>query len=145
MHKLQARCAALGIEAAWLQLQLFDMMVDSVLSHVWRTQVAAVAARSAAGSAVSVAEKLHFSHLRRLLGVWQGTPNAVLAETLERLRWLQLAARLWNRSLAAPPVSLLSQALHASITLATDPGSRSAACQPWAQQLATGMAAVGTS
>ena len=146
MHKLQARSAELGIEAAWLRLRLFDMMVDSVLSYgsaVWGTQLAAVAARSPAGSASSAAEKLHLSYLRRLLGVRQSTPNAVvLAETGERplwLRWLQRAAGMWNRALAAPPGSLLGQALSASITLAKAPGSRTPARQPWAQQLAAGL------
>lgn len=53
------------------------------------------------GSTACAAERLHLGFLKHLLGVRQGTPNAVvLAETDERplwSRWLRWAARLWNR------------------------------------------------
>ncbi len=82
-----------------------------------------------------------------MLGVRQGTPNAVvLAETGQRplwAQWLLQAARLWNCALAAPPDSLLRQAVLASTAMAAEPGSRSPAHQPWAQQLASALAAVG--
>jgi hypothetical protein len=81
MHKMQAKCAALGLEAARLRLQLFGMMVDSVLSYgsaVWGTQLSAVAAHSEKGGAGSKAEKMHISYLRRQLGVRDSTPNAVV-------------------------------------------------------------------
>jgi len=150
LHKMQAKCAALGVEAAQLRLQLFTMMVDSVLSYgsaVWGTQLAAAAASNPAGSTGCAAEKLHIRYLRRQLGVRQGTPTAVvLAETAERplwLRWLLRSVRLWNKALAAQPESLLRQAANASILLALAPGSRTASRQSWAQQLAAGLAAVG--
>jgi hypothetical protein len=47
MHKMQAKCAALGLEAAQLQRQLCGTMVGSVLSYgspVWDTQLSEVAA-----------------------------------------------------------------------------------------------------
>ena len=149
LHNCRARCAALGIEAASAQLQLFSSLVDSVLSYgaeVWGLQLAAKAA-SGNGSTGCAAERLHLSFLRHMLGVRQGTPNAVvLAETGERplwARWLLRAARLWNRALAAPPDSLLRQAVLASTASAAEPGSRSPARQPWVQQLAAALAAVG--
>lgn len=149
LHSCRARCAALGIESAPVQLQLFSTMVDSVLSYgaeVWGPQLVAKAA-GGCGSAGCAAEKLHLSFLRHLLGVRQGTPNAVvLAETGQRplwMRWLLRAARLWNRALAEPPDSLVRQAVAASAAQAAEPGSRGPARQPWAQQLAAGLAAVG--
>ena len=149
VHNCRARCAALGIEAASAQLQLFGSLVDSVLSYcaeVWGPQLAAKAA-SGNGNTFCAAERLHLSFLRHMLGVRQGTPNAVvLAETGQRplwARWLLRATRQWNRALAAPPDSLLRQAVLASTALAAEPGSRSLARQPWAQQLAATLAAVG--
>jgi hypothetical protein len=89
---------------------------------------------------------MHISYLRRQLGVRQGTPNAdFLAETGERplwLRWLQRAAPHWNSAFAAQPDSLLRQAVAATMLLAQAPGSRTVARQPWAQQLASTLAAV---
>ena len=70
----------------------------------------------------------------------------VLAETGERplwARWLLRAARLWNQALAAREGSLLRQALAASTALAAATGGRQPARQPWAQQLAAGLAAAG--
>ena len=124
LHNSRARCAALGIEAARVQLRLFSTMVDPVLSYgaeVWGMQLAAKAAASG-GSTGCAAERLHMSFLRCLLGVRQGTPNAVvLAETGERplwVRWLLRATRLWNRALAAEDDCLLRQAVTASAALA---------------------------
>jgi len=149
LHNCRARCAALGVEAAPIQLQLFSTMVDSVLSfgaEVWGTQLAAKAA-AGNGSTGCAPEVLQLSFLRQLLGVRQGTPNAVvLAETGERPlwhRWLLRAAKLWNRALAQPPSSLLRQAVTASVALAGAPGTRPLARQSWAEQLAVGLAAVG--
>ena len=100
LHNCRARCAALGIEAASAQLQLFSSLVDSVLSYgaeVWGPQLAAKAP-CGTGSTGCKAERLHLSFLRHMLGVRQGTPNAVvLAETGERplwARWLLRAAWL---------------------------------------------------
>lgn len=147
MHSCRARCAALGIEAASVHLRLFSIMVDSVMSYgaeVWGVQLVAKAA-AGSGSAGSAAERLQLSYLRQLLGVRQGTPNAVvLAETGEQplwQRWLRRAAKLWNRALEQPQDSLLRQALVASCSQAD--GSQTAARKPWAEQLAAGMAAVG--
>jgi hypothetical protein len=130
-------------------LRLFSIMVDSVLSfgaEVWGTQLAAKAAASN-GSTGSAPEVLHLSFLRQLLGVRQGTPNAVvLAETGERPlwhRWLVRATKLWNRACSQPHSSLLRQAVVASAALAAAPGSRPLARQSWAEQLATGLAAAG--
>jgi hypothetical protein len=149
LHNCRARCAALGVEAAPVQLKLFGTMVDSVLSfgaEVWGTQLAAKAA-AGNGSTGCAPEVLQLSFLRQLLGVRQGTPNAVvLAETGERPlwhRWLLRAAKLWNRTLAQPPSSLLRQAVTASVALAGAPGTRPLARQSWAEQLAVGLAAVG--
>ena len=44
---------------------------------------------------------------------------------------------------AAPPNSLLQQVVLASTSLVAEPGSRSLARQPWGQQLAAPLAAVG--
>jgi hypothetical protein len=149
MHKCRARSAALGIEAAPVQLQLFSSLVDSVLSYgagVWGMQLAARAA-AGHGSTGCTAEALQLGYLRRMLGVRQGTPNAVvLAETGERplwMRWVLRAARLWNCALGAERGSLLRQAVEASAALALAPGSRQPAQQPWAQQLAAALTAVG--
>ena len=149
LHNSRARCAALGIEAPRVQLRLFSALVDSVLSYgseVWGMQLAARAA-AGSGSTGCAAEKLHLSFLRNLLGVRQSTPNAVvLIETGERplwARWLQRAARLWNRALATEPGSLVRRALLASTALATTPCSHQPARQSWAQQLAAGLAAAG--
>ncbi|KAL4859077.1 Retrovirus-related Pol polyprotein from type-2 retrotransposable element R2DM [Chlorella vulgaris] len=129
MHSCNARCAALGVEAAPLQLRLFSTMVDAVLSYG------------------SEAERLHLAHLRRLLGVRQGTPTAVvLAEAGERplwQRWVLRAVKLWNLAVTAEQSSLLWQAMTASVALAVAPGHRIPARQPWAQQLAAALAAMG--
>jgi hypothetical protein len=149
LHNSRARCAALGIEAPRVQLRLFSTLVDSVLSYgaeVWGVQLAAKAA-AGIGSTGCEAERLHLSFLRQLLGVRQGTPSAVvLAETGEQplwARWVLRAVRLWNKALAVEEGSLLRQAAFASVGLAAAEGSRQAARQPWAQQLAAAMAAVG--
>lgn len=149
------RCAALGVAAAAVRLQLFTTMVDSVLSfgsEVWAVQLVAAAAGGGSGSggrcsSGSLAEALHLGHLRRLLGVRQATPNAaVLAETGEQplwVRWLRRAARLWNRLLAEPAGSLLRRALDTSLQLAMEAPSTPLARRSWAAQLAAAMAAVG--
>ena len=70
----------------------------------------------------------------------------MLAETGERplwARWLQKAARLWNKALAAEESSLLRRATAASALPAAAPGAQPWARQSWAQQLASGPAAVG--
>lgn len=143
MHNCRARCAALDIEAPRAQLQLFSTMVDSVLSYgaeVWGVRLAAKAAATGGGSTGCTCEKLHLSFLRHLLGVRQSTPNAVvLAETGERplwARWLQKAARLWNKALAAEESSLLRRAVAATALPAAAPGA-----QPWARQSCMGTAA----
>ena len=91
MHSCQARSAALGIEAAPVQLQLFSTMVDSVLSYgaeAWGVQLAP----RPQGSTGCAAGTLHLNYLRRRLGARQGTPNAAaLVECGERplrLRWV---------------------------------------------------------
>ncbi|KAI3436045.1 hypothetical protein D9Q98_002102 [Chlorella vulgaris] len=70
MHSCNARCAALGVEAAPLQLRLFSTMVDAVLSYgseVWGMQLAAAsAAGKPSSTAGSKAERPHLAHLRRL-------------------------------------------------------------------------------
>lgn len=123
-------------------------MVDSVLSYgaeVWGLQLAAQAAASPHGNSNNAAEKLQLSFLRRLLGVRQGTPNAVLLAEAGHsplwLSWLRRAARLWNKILAEQPGSLLRQTLAASIQLAAV--TQQSARQSWAAQLAAGMAAIG--
>ena len=92
-------------------------------------------------------ERLHLAYLRRLLGVRQGTPNAVvLAEAGERplwQRWLLRAVKLWSLGVAAEQNSLLPQAVKASAALAAAPGQRNPAAVPWAQQLAAALAATG--
>ena len=150
LHDCRARCAALGVESAPSQLRLFSALVDSKLSYgaeVWGMQLAAKAAAAGGGGTRCATEKLHLGYLRQLLGVRQSTPNAVvLAETGERplwTRWLLRATRLWNRALAAPEGSLLRQAVMTSAALATAPGSRTPARQPWAQQLAAALIAAG--
>ncbi|KAI3436385.1 hypothetical protein D9Q98_002439 [Chlorella vulgaris] len=151
MHSCNARCAALGVEAAPLQLRLFSTMVDAVLSYgseVWGMQLAAAsAAGKTSSTAGSKAERLHLAHLRRLLGVRQGTPTAVvLAEAGERplwQRWVLRAVKLWNLAVTAEQSSLLWQAMTASVALAVAPGHRIPARQPWAQQLAAALAAIG--
>lgn len=50
---------------------------------------------------------------------------------------------LRNRACTQPTSSLLRQAVVASATLAAAPGSRPMARQSWAEQLATGLAAIG--
>ena len=86
-------------------------------AEVWGPQLAARAA-SGNGSSGCAAYLLHLSFLHHMLGVRQVTPDAVmLAETGERplwAGWLLRAARLWHREMAAPPDSLLRQALLAS-------------------------------
>ena len=148
MHNCRARCAELGIESAAVQLRLFGVMVDTVLSYgaeVWGVQLATKAACSSAGNAGSAAEKLQLSYLRHLLGVRQGTPNAVvLAETGEAplwQRWLRRAAKFWNKLLAEEEGSLVHMALQASIRLAGS-GAAPPARQSWAAQLAAGMTAL---
>jgi hypothetical protein len=151
MHNSNARCAALGVEAAPLRLRLFSIMVDSVLSYgseVWGMQLAAAGAAGCSSSpAGSRPERLHLAYLRRLLGVRQGTPNAVvLAEAGERplwQRWLLRSVRLWNTAVAAEQSSLLRRAVAASAAMAAAPGHRNPAAQPWAQQFAAALAAIG--
>ena len=150
LHDCRARCAALGVESAPAQLRLFSALVESKLScgaEVWGMQLAAKAAAAGGGSTRCAAEKLHLGYLRQLLGVRQSTPNAVvLAETGVRplwARWLLRTTRLWKRALAAPEDSLLRQAVMTSAALATAPGSRTSARQPWAQQLAAALIAAG--
>ncbi|KAI3432470.1 hypothetical protein D9Q98_004019 [Chlorella vulgaris] len=151
MHSCNARCAALGVEAAPLQLRLFSTMVDAVLSYgseVWGMQLAAASATGKTSStAGSKAERLHLAHLRRLLGVRQGTPTAVvLAKAGERplrQRWLLRAVKLWNLAVTAEQSSLLWQAMTASVALAVAPSHRIPARLPWAQQLAAALAAMG--
>ncbi|KAL4854747.1 hypothetical protein ACK3TF_004665 [Chlorella vulgaris] len=130
---------------------LFSSLVDAVLSYgseVWGMQLAAAsAAGKTSSTAGSTAERLHLAHLRRLLGVRQGTPTAVvLAEAGERplwQRWLLRAVKLWNLAVTAEHSSLLWQAMTASVSLAVVPGNRIPARQPWAQQLAAALAAMG--
>ena len=148
MHNCRARCAELGIESTAVQLRLFSIMVDSVLSYgaeIWGVQLAAKAATSSSCNTNSAAEQLQLGYLRQLLGVRQSTPNAVvLAETGEAplwQRWLRRAAKFWNKALAAAEGSLVRQALQASIQLAAN--NMQPARQSWAAQLAAGLAAVG--
>ncbi|KAL4858040.1 hypothetical protein ACK3TF_001993 [Chlorella vulgaris] len=149
--QLQRSVCALGVEAAPLQLRLFSTMVDGVLSYgseVWGMQLAAAgAAGKTSSTAGSTAERLHLAHLRRLMGVWQGTPTAVvLAEASERplwQRWLLRAVKLRNLVVTAEHSSLLWQAMTASVSLAVAAGNRIPARQPWAQQLAAALAAMG--
>jgi hypothetical protein len=79
MHSCTALCAALGLEAAPLQLRLFSTMVDAVLSYGSEMSGMQLAAASAAGKASSAvgskAGRLHLALLRRLLWVRQGTPT----------------------------------------------------------------------
>ncbi|KAL4857864.1 hypothetical protein ACK3TF_001848 [Chlorella vulgaris] len=132
MHICNVRCAALGVEAAPLQLRLLNTMVDAVLSYgseVWGMQLAAAsAAGKTSSTAGSKAERLHLAHLWRLLGVRQGTPTVVvLAEAGERplwQRWLLRAAELWNLAVTAEQSSVLWQAMTASVALAVAPGHR---------------------
>ncbi|KAI3436751.1 hypothetical protein D9Q98_006163 [Chlorella vulgaris] len=126
-------------------------MVDGVLSYgseVWGMQLAAAsAAGKTSSTAASKAERLHLAHLRRLLRVRQGTPTAVvLAEAGERplwQRWVLRAVKLWNLAVTAEQSSLLWQAMTASVALAVAPGHRIPARQPWVQQLAAALAAMG--
>ena len=87
MYNCCARSAVLRIAAAPLQLRLFSADINSVLlygAEEWGMQLVAKAA-AGCGSTGCAAEKLRLGHLRRLLGVHQGTPSAVvLAETGER-------------------------------------------------------------
>ncbi|KAI3432723.1 hypothetical protein D9Q98_004265 [Chlorella vulgaris] len=139
MHSCDAQCATPGVEAAPLRLRLFSTMVGAVLSYgseVWGMQLAAAsAAGKTSSTAGSKAERLHLAHLRRLLGARQGTPTImVLAEAGERplrQRWLLLAVKLRNFT------------VQQSIALAVAPGRRIPARQPWAQQLAAALAAMG--
>jgi hypothetical protein len=75
---LQRSVSSLGVEATPLQLRLFSTTVDAVLSYgseVWGMQLAADnAAGKTSSTAGSKAERLHLAHLRRLVGVRQGTP-----------------------------------------------------------------------
>jgi hypothetical protein len=74
------------------------------------------------------AERLHLAHLRRLLGVRQGTPTAVvLTETGVRplwQRWLLRAVKLWKLAVTAEQSSLLWQAMTAGVALTVAPGHR---------------------
>jgi hypothetical protein len=70
----------------------------------------------------------------------------VLAEAGERplwQRWVLRAVKLWNLAVTAEQSSLLWQAMTASVALAVAPGHRIPARQPWAQQLAAALAAMG--
>jgi hypothetical protein len=70
----------------------------------------------------------------------------VLAEASERplwQRWLLRAVKLRNLAVTAEHSSLLWQAMTASVSLAVAPGNRIPARQPWAQQLAAALAAMG--
>lgn len=144
LHKCNARCAELGVQAAPLRMRLFSSMVDSVLSYgaeVWGLQLAARAAASG-GSTGCPAQRLHLAFYRMQLGVSQATPAAVvLAEAGERplwMRWLQRGSRLLSRCLQAAEGSLLQRALTASCRLAAGGAQRS-----WAAQLQAGLEAVG--
>ena len=127
MHSCRARSAALGIEAAPVQLQLFSTMVDSVLSYgaeVWGMQLAAKAAawqhRLCSGHAPprqpAAASRCAARHAQRGCA---GRMRRALW-----LRWVMRAARLWNHALAADQGSLLRQTVTASAALALAPGSR---------------------
>jgi hypothetical protein len=144
LHRSNARCAELGVEAAPLRMRLFSTMVDSVLSYgaeVWGIQLAAAAA-GGSGSTGCRAQRLHLAFLRMQLGVSQATPvPVVLAEAGERplwMRWLQRSVRLLGRCLEAAEGSVLRRALKASCLVAATGGQRS-----WAAQLQAAMGAVG--
>ena len=81
----ESRCEELGLEAARLLLLLYPVLVDSTLSYaaaVWAPGPAAAAVAhpvvGSGGAALSEAELQHLRHLRRLLGLPQGTPTAVV-------------------------------------------------------------------
>lgn len=94
------------------------------------------------GAQLSEAEKQHLRHLRRLLGLPQRTPTAVvLAEAGQPplyINWLAATARLWNDLIQWPADSLPGRALRASIQLAADSADSAGqpvAQLPWAAQL----------
>jgi hypothetical protein len=114
------------VEAAPLQLQLFNTKMEAVLSYgseVWGMQLAAASAAGKFSSTTgSKAAQLHLAHFWCLLGVRQGTQAAVVpAEAGERplwQRWLLRAVQLWAMAVTAEQSSLLLQAVTASVALA---------------------------
>ena len=150
----EGRLAELGLEAARLLLQLYSVFVDTTLSYaaaVWAPGLAAAAAArpvvGGGGPAQCEAELLQLRHLRRLLGLPQRTPTAVLLAEAGQpplyTRWLEAGARLWNDLLSWPEDSLLGQALRCSLQLAADSDGQPLAALPWAAQLARGLQQVG--
>jgi hypothetical protein len=150
--QFESRCEELHLEASRLLLILYPVLVDSTLSYaaaVWAPGLAAAAAArpviGGGGTAPSEAELQHLRHLRRLLGLPQRTPTAVLlAEAGQpplHVQWLVAAARLWNDLISWPEDSLIGRALRASVQLAAEGGSASGSRsqQPWAAQLAQAM------
>ncbi|KAL4854744.1 RuBisCO large subunit-binding protein subunit alpha [Chlorella vulgaris] len=119
MHSCNARCAALGVEAAPLQLRLFSTMVDAVLSYGSEVLGMQLAAASAAGKTSKAAGS-----------------NAEQAAVVTAL-----AAEC---SQAVDPGKQPSAAgCGSKVALAVAPGHRIPARQPWAQQLAAALAATG--
>jgi len=141
MLAMLCRCRELGIQDPFLQVKLFDALVQPVMMYA----VEMWGARDV-GKGVFAGDLVHRAFLRRLLGVRAGTPNmAVLAE-VGRYPLHVFAAKMllnyWNRLVEMDGERLVKRAFMASAALAPQTASNSSH-KSWAGQLAAFLAALG--
>ena len=129
------RCRELGIHDPTMRLRLFDALVRPVMLYgieVWGPH--------SLGQVDAQFERVHRSFLRRLIGVREATPSAVVLAELGRYPLMVLATvqvcRYWNRLLAMDDTRLVRLAFSESVRLAALP-TRSAVRAPWAAQVAS--------
>ena len=129
------RCRELGIQDPVMRLQLFDALVRPVMLYgveVWGPH--------SLGQLDAHFEREHRSFLRRLLGVRESTPSAVVLAELGRYPLAVLATvhvcKYWNRLMAMEDSRLVRLAFLESVRLATLP-TRFAVRASWAAQVAS--------
>jgi hypothetical protein len=129
------RCRELGIQDPVMRMRLFDTLVRPVMlygSEVWGPHLL--------GQMDAQFERVHRGFLRRLLGVRESTPSAVVLAELGRYPLMVLAVvqvcKYWNRLMAMGSDRLVHLAFLESVRLAALP-TRHAVRASWAAQVAS--------
>lgn len=132
---MSRRCRELGIQDPVMRMRLFDVLVRPVMLYgveVWGPH--------SLGQLDAHFEREHRSFLRRLLGVRDCAPSAVVLAELGRYPLMVLATvqvcKYWNRLLAMGSDRLVHLAFLESVRLAALP-TRHAVRAPWAAQVAS--------
>ena len=132
---MSRRCRELGIQDPVMRMRLFDVLVRPVMMYgieVWGPH--------SLGQLDAHFEREHRSFLRRLLGVRDSTPSAVVLAELGRYPLMVLATvqvcKYWNRLLAMGNDRLVHLAFLESVKLAALP-TRHAVRASWAAQVAS--------